>query len=156
MAGAWQVGDDEGAAGAGSFSAAEVAAMLGVSRQAVQARAKRGSLRAYKERGVWRIPAEVATALVTAEHHRGLSAGRVRALPVSETEGGTDAAVLSALEARLAASEARIAEQDQRIEELHAHHREQLAAKDSEMHLLRAEVARLRRGVIALAGAEGS
>lgn len=156
MAGELQAGDDEGAAGAGSFTAAEVASMLGVSRQAVQARAKRGSLRANKERGVWRIPAEVATALVTAEHHRGLSAGKVRALPIPRTDGGTETAVLSALEARLAASEARIAEQDQRIREIEAHHREQLAAKDSELYLLRAEVQRLRRGVIALAGAEES
>ena len=159
MAGTSQAGHDEGAAGAGSFTAAEVAAMLGVSRQAVQARAQRGSVRAYKEGGVWRIPAEVATALVTAEHHRGLSAGKVRALPVAGEKIDVDSdarGVLGALEARLAASEARAAEQDQRLENLRAHHREQLAAKDSELRLLRAEVERLRRGVIALAGpAEG-
>ncbi len=111
-------------------------------------------MRAYKEGGVWRIPAEVATALVTAEHHRGLSAGKVRALPVAGAQIGADAsAVLRALEARLDASEARIVEQDQRIEELQAQHREQLAVKDSDLRLLRAEVERLRRGVIALASA---
>ncbi len=136
--------------------------MLGVSRQAIQARAQRGSMRAYKEGGVWRIPAEVATALVTAEHHRGLSAGKVRALPVAGAQIGADtdtdtSAVLRALMARLEASEGRVAEQDQRLEDLRAHHREQLAAKDSELRLLRAEVERLRRGVIALASAtEGS
>lgn len=160
MAGTSQAGHDEDVAGAGSFTAAEVAAMLGVSRQAVQARAQRGSVRAYKEGGVWRIPAEVATALVTAEHHRGLSAGKVRALPVAgaQIDADTDAsAVLSALEARLAASEARGAQQDQRLEDLRSQYREQLAAKDSELRLLRAEVERLRRGVIALAGpTEGS
>lgn len=152
----WNAGEDQGAAGAGSFTAAEVAAMLGVSRQAVQARAQRGSLRAYKEGGVWRIPAEVATALVTAEHHRGLSAGKVRALPVGGAQIDADAdasAVLRALEARLDASDARAVEQDRRLEDLRAQHREQLAAKESELRLLRAEVERLRRGVIALASA---
>jgi len=113
-------------------------------------------LRAYKEGGVWRIPAEVATALVTAEHHRGLSAGKVRALPVGGAQIDADAdasAVLRALEARLDASDARAVEQDRRLEDLRAQHREQLAAKESELRLLRAEVERLRRGVIALASA---
>ena len=65
--------------------------------------------------------------------------------------------MLSALEARLAASEARGAEQGARLEELQTQYREQLAAKDSELRLLRAEVDRLRRGVIAQAGpVEGS
>ena len=155
MAGTSQAGHDEVGAGAGSFTAAEVAAMLGVSRQAVQARAQRGSVRAYKDDGVWRIPAEVATALVTAEHHRGLSAGKVRALPVAGAQVDTDVdagAVVSALEARLAASEAQVAAQAQRLEDLSAHHREQLAAKDAELRLLRVEVQRLRGAVIALAG----
>ena len=155
MAGTSQAGHDEVGAGAGSFTAAEVAAMLGVSRQAVQARAQRGSVRAYKEAGVWRIPADVATALVAAEHHRGLSAGKVRALPLAGAHVDTDVdagAVVSALEARLAASEARVETQAQRLEDLSAHHREQLAAKDTEVRLLRAEVQRLRGAIIALAG----
>ena len=155
MATTSQAGHDEDVAGAGSFTAAEVAAMLGVSRQAVQARAQRGSVRAYKEHGVWRIPAEVATALVSAEHHRGLSAGRVRALPVAgaRVDSDVDAGpVVSALEARLAASETLLAAQAQRLEDLSAHHREQLAAKDTELRLLRVEVQRLRGAVIALAG----
>jgi len=112
-------------------------------------------VRAYKEQGVWRIPAEVATALVTAEHHRGLSAGRVRALPVAGAQLDTDVdagPVVSALEARLAVSEAQLAAQAQRVEDLSAHHREQLAAKDTELRLLRVEVQRLRSAVIALAG----
>jgi uncharacterized coiled-coil protein SlyX len=129
--------------------------MLGVSRQAIQARAQRGSLRAYKEHGVWRIPAEVATALVAAEHHRGLSAGKVRALPVAGARVDADGdagPVVAALEARLAVSEAQVAVQVQRLADLSAHHREQLAAKDGELRLLRVEVQRLRGAVIALAG----
>lgn len=154
MAGTSQAGHDE-VAGAGSFTAAEVAAMLGVSRQAVQARAQRGSVRAYKENGVWRIPAEVATALVSAEHHRGLSAGKVRALPLAGAQADTDVdagPIVSALEARLAASEAQLTAQAQRLEDMSAHHREQLSAKDAELRLLRVEVQRLRSAVIALAG----
>ncbi len=129
--------------------------MLGVTRQAVQARARRGSLRAHKIDGEWRIPAEVAAALVAAEHHRGLSTGNVRTLPVGgsrpEPDGG---AVLEVLEARLATYEARLAEQDRRMEEVLVRQHEQLAARDAELAVLRAENERLRRAVVALAGAE--
>lgn len=143
-----------------SFAAAEVATMLGVTRQAVQARAQRGSLRAVKVDGQWRIPAEVATALVNAEHHKGLSAGKVRALPgvvggMAAPEGG-EGPVLAALEARLAAYDARMADQDRRVEEVLARQRDELAAKDAELIAARAEVERLRRAVVALAGGTGS
>lgn len=143
-----------------SFGAAEVAAMLGVTRQAVQARARRGSLRAFKVDGEWRIPAEVATALVNAEHHRGLSAGKVRTLPgviagLDATSGG-ESPVLAALEARLAAYDARMADQDRRMEEVLARQRDELAAKEAELISTRAEVERLRRVVVALAGGAGS
>ena len=142
--------DDETTA-PGSLSAAEVAGMLGVSRQAVQARARRGSLRAYKVEGEWRIPAEVATALVAAEHHRGLSAGSVRTLPAGGPRPDPDgSAVLEVLEARLATYEARLAEQDRRMEEVLAHQHEQLAARDAELAVLRAETVRLRRAVVVL------
>lgn len=142
--------DDETTA-PGSLSAAEVAGMLGVSRQAVQARARRGSLRAYKVEGEWRIPAEVATALVAAEHHRGLSAGSVRTLPVGGPRPDPDgSAVLEVLEARLATYEARLAEQNRRMEEVLAHQHEQLAARDAELAVLRAETVRLRRAVVVL------
>ncbi len=141
---------------AGSFGAAEVAAMLGVTRQAVQARARRGSLRAFKVDGEWRIPAEVATALVSAEHHRGLSAGTVRALPgvgaILAVADGGGGAVLAALEARLVAYDVRITEQDRRMEAVLSRQRDELAAKDAELIAARAEVDRLRRAVLALAG----
>lgn len=144
---------------AATFGAAEVAAMLGVTRQAVQARAQRGSLRAFKVDGHWRIPAEVATALVNAEHHRGLSAGKVRALPVAAGWAATDGgggSVLAVLEARLAAYDARMADQDRRMEEVLARQRDELAFKGAELMATRAEVERLRRAVVALAGGPGT
>lgn len=142
---------------AGSFGAAEVAAMLGVTRQAVQARARRGTLRAFKgDNGAWRIPAEVAKALVSAEHHRGLSAGTVRALPaaaVGPEEGGeSGSAVLTVLEARLSAYEVRMAEQDRRMEELLARQRDELAAKEAELIAAKVDAERFRQALLALAG----
>jgi len=93
--------------------------------------------------------------LVSAEHHRGLSAGRVRALPVVGDQLGADAVertVVGALEHRLAAYEVRLADQERRLTELQLHQRDELAGKDAELAVLRAEAERLRRGVIALAG----
>ena len=147
---------DDDLALADTLSAAEVAAMLGVSRQAVQARARRQTLRAFKDgAGEWRIPAQVAKALVSAEHHRGLSAANVRALPIASArlvdEAGA-AGISAALEARLAGYEARLAEHDRRVDELLARHRDELAVKDAQLTAAREETARFRQALLALAG----
>lgn len=141
-----------GAAGPDVYGVAELAAMLGVTRQAVQARLKNGSIRATKVNGVWQIPAVVAKALVDGEHTKAVVSGMVTALPLREESGerGDLAELVTSLENRLDRAEADRAAQAQRFEHALADLREQLHARDSDIGALREDRRRLRRALAAL------
>lgn len=130
------------------LSVSEVAQRVGVSRQAIQARAQRGTLRAIKVAGEWRISEDVAEALVRAERDKGIATGQVRPLP-----GASDAAdslELAEFAARVTRLEQELLQRDEDRAELLRAHAQQLAAKDSELESLRAERHRLRAAISSL------
>lgn len=126
--------------------------MLGVTRQAVQARVKKGSIRAAKVAGEWRIPAAVAKAVVGAEHAKAVASGGVTVLPTStEFASVADLAeVVVGLENRLARVEAEQVAQASRFEEALIDLRGQLEARDADIGALREDRRRLRRALAAL------
>ncbi|MDP8928024.1 MAG: helix-turn-helix domain-containing protein [Actinomycetota bacterium] len=140
------------------YGVGELASMLGVTRQAVQARVKHGTIRATKVNGAWQIPAAVAEAIVGAERSKAVASGRVTALPVSAPAGPDRvedlAQAVVRLESRLAQVEAdRVAQGrqfEQALAELHA----QLHARNSEIAALREDRRRLRRALAALVSEE--
>ena len=67
-----------------SYTLSEVAQVLGLSRQAVHARVKKGQLDAERVDGVWRVSAATVVAAVDAKRREALSLGSVRLLPVAE------------------------------------------------------------------------
>ena len=64
------------------YTLSEVAEVLGLSRQAVHARVKKGRLDAEKVDGVWRVSGATVGAVVEAKRREALSLGSVRLLPV--------------------------------------------------------------------------
>lgn len=136
----------------GFYGVGELAAMLGVTRQAVQARIKTGSIRATKVNGAWQIPAVVARALVGAEHTRAVVSGVVTELPRREQSGhpGDLVELVISLEGRLDRAEADRAAQAERFERALADLREQLRTRESDIGVLRDDRRRLRRALAAL------
>ncbi len=133
--------------------------MLGVTRQAIQARAQRGSLVAYKVGGVWRIPNEVALALVRAERERAVSSGHVRALrPATQQPeevpgwGGDDA--VTELQARVERLEAASAQREREFTEVALARERVLAIQEAEVVRLRKDRQRLRAALRDLLGEE--
>lgn len=139
---------------AGSYGVAELAATLGLSRQAVQARVQRGSIRATKVGGVWRIPAVVVAALLQGEHTKAVVSGGVTVLPRVVPPEVDDPLASSALERRLTELAAVVEDQAREFRETLAELRRAMVAKDDEMQELRADRARLRRAVSALVADE--
>lgn len=144
----------EGDVDGGLLGVAEVAEMLGVTRQAVQARVQRGSLRAHKVGGVWRVPRVAAAALVRAEREKAVSSGHVRALPAggvpgSSPVGGEEVAELAARILRL---EAAMQERDREFQVALMAHEQQLTVKDREIATLKDDRHRLRVALRALLG----
>ncbi len=139
---------------AASYGVGELADLLGVTRQAVQARVKSGSIRAAKVDGVWQIPAAVVDAMVSAERTKAVVSGRVTALPLPPTGdlNGLDdlAEAVVGLEQRLAQAEADRAAQAERFEQALASLREQLGHQRDEVEALREDRRRLRRAMTAL------
>lgn len=136
------------------YGVGELASMLGVTRQAVQARLKNGTIRATKVNGAWRIPAAVAEAIVGAERSKAVASGRVTALPRSAPAGPDRvedlAQAVVRLENRLAQVEADRVAQVRRFEQVEVDLRDQLRSKEAEVGALRADRRRLRRALAVL------
>lgn len=142
----------------GEYSVGELAAVLGVTRQAVQARVKSGSIRASKVSGVWRIPAAVASALISAEHTKAVVSGRVTMLPLAPPDGlgALDelVEVVQRLENRVAKAEMEHAAQADRFDRALALLAEKLESKQGEIEALQEDRRRLRRAITALVNDE--
>jgi excisionase family DNA binding protein len=136
------------------YGVGELATMLGVTRQAVQARVKNGTIRATKVNGAWRIPAPVAEAMIGAERSKAVASGRVTALPVSAPAGPDRvedlAQAVVKLEERLAQMEADRLAQVRQLENVVVDLRDQLQSKEAEVGALRADRRRLRRALAVL------
>lgn len=126
----------ETAAGQEWYTLRDVALALGLSRQAVHARVKKGQLRAEQVEGVWRIPASAVAQAVQAERRRFVGSGAVRILPVAPGGSGDD----SDLSKRVSAVETAIAE-------LSEDHRRQLAERDREVAVLEERCERLTQAL---------
>ena len=146
-----------------SYGVAELAAMLGVTRQAVQARVRKGTIRAVKVDGAWHIPAAVAKALLDAERGNAVASGRVTELPLNRepaldahSSGGLEELVrlVADLEARVRQAEADRLAQARLFEDALAELRVQLGAKESDLRVLREERRRLRRALATLVSEE--
>lgn len=124
------------AAGQEWYTLRDVALALGLSRQAVHARVKKGQLRAEQVEGVWRIPASAVAQAVQAERRRFVGSGAVRILPVSPGGSGDN----SDLSKRVSAVETAIAE-------LSEDHRRQLAERDREVAVLEERCERLTQAL---------
>lgn len=74
-----------------SYSLTEVAAVLGLTRQAVSVRVKKGQLEAQKNGGTWRVSHQVLAAAVEAKRRKAMSLGSVRVLPVGQASGDAEA-----------------------------------------------------------------
>ncbi len=145
------------------YGVAELAAMLGVTRQAVQARVRKGTIRAVKVNGAWQIPAAVAKALLDAERGSAVASGRVTELPLNR-EAGLGAhrsgrleelvGLIANLEAQLRQAEADRLAQGRLFEDALAELRAQLGAKETDVRVLREERGRLRRALAVLVGEE--
>lgn len=137
------------------YTVGEVARMVGVTRQAIQARAQRGSLRAEKVDGVWRIPAEAARGLVRAEQDKAVSSGAVRFLsaPSAAETPAVDGALfleVRRLAQRLEGLEERLVTQDRVLEQLVEDQRRELDVKERELRELVDDRRRLRRALATL------
>ena len=137
--------------------------MLGVTRQAVQARVSKGTIRAVKVNGAWQIPAAVAKALLDAERGNAVASGRVTELPLNREpaldahgSGGLGELVglVANLEARVRQAEADRLAQARVFENAMAELRAQLGAKESDLRVLREERRRLRRALATLVSEE--
>ena len=124
------------AAGQEWYTLRDVAQALGLSRQAVHARVKKGQLRAQQVEGVWRIPGSAVAEAVQAERRRFVGSGAVRILPVSPGGSGAD----NDLAERVAAVETAIAE-------LSEDHRRELAERDREVAVLEDRCERLTQAL---------
>jgi hypothetical protein len=141
-----------------------LAAMLGVSRQAVQARVRKGTIRAAKVNGAWQIPAVVAKALLDAERGKAVASGTVSELPLKAeaTLGGQGSrrldelvTLVAHLETRVHEAEANWAAQGRRFEVALGELRAQLRQKEADVRALQEERSRLRRAIAALVSEEG-
>lgn len=141
------------------YSVGELASLLGVTRQAVQARVKSGAIRATKVDGVWRIPAAVANALLSAEHTKAVVSGRVTVLPVvspSDVDRLDElTGLVLRLEGRAAQAESERAAQADRLERLMTRLTEQAQTKQEEIDALQEDRRRLRRAITALVNDDG-
>jgi hypothetical protein len=134
------VAERAGSHGAGAdqgwYTLRDVATALGLSRQAVHARVRKGQLPAQQVEGVWRIPSSAVAEAVQAERRRFVGSGAVRILPVSAGGSGDG----SGLSDRVSAIEAAIAE-------LSEDHRQQLAERDRKVAVLEERCERLTRAL---------
>ena len=138
--------------GAPFYGIAELAGALGVSRQAIQARVRRGSIRAVKEGGVWRIPAGVAVAMVNGEHAKAIVSGEVTALPRAANADATaaDSKLVSQFAERLQALEAIVEAAAERLDAALVDQQRRDHARDRELEEIRRDRAKLRRALAAL------
>jgi hypothetical protein len=141
-----------------SYGVGELASILGVTRQAVQARVKSGSIRAEKVNGVWQVPAAVAEAMISAERTKAVVSGRVTALPLRPAGDGDRLDDLAErfvrLETKLVQLEADRAAQADRFDQTMGYLREQLQARQGDIDALREDRRRLRRAMTALVADE--
>jgi len=118
------------------YTLRDVAVALGLSRQAVHARVKKGQLEAEQVDGVWRVAGTAVAKAVQAERRRFVGSGAVRMLPVPPSPGA-DSGDLSE---RVSALEAAIGE-------LSENHRHQLAERDREVAVLEDRCQRLTQAL---------
>ena len=116
------------------YTLSEVAQVLGLSRQAVHARVKKGQLDAEKVDGVWRVSDATVVAAVEAKRREALSLGSVRLLPVGAP---ADDVVAQELVNRLEALETVVGD-------LQEEGRRAQAERDQELAVLEDRCARLQ------------
>ncbi len=116
------------------YSLREVAAALGISRQAVHARVRKGQLDADQVDGAWRVASAVVAAAVQAERSKALALGAVRMLPASA--GRPDGDVADLLR--------RVVEIEATLTDLSESHRRELDERDRELGERDRELAVLR------------
>lgn len=113
------------------YTLKEVAAALGVSRQAVHARITKGQLPGEQVQGVWRVPGQALVAAVEAKRREALSLGSVRVLPAAAP--ATDGELVRRVEALEAL-----------VEELREEHQRSRVERDAEVAALEERCARLQ------------
>ena len=117
------------------YSLRDVARVLGLSRQAVHARVRKGQLEADLMEGVWQVPGAAVAAAVQTQRKRALSLGCVRLLPTpasgdSGTAGEDVATRLDAIESVLLG--------------MREEHRQALVERELEVATLKERCARLQ------------
>ena len=142
-----QGADRRGATGDGPewYSLKDVAQVLGLTRQGVHRRVRKGQLEAEQVDGVWRVSDAAVAAAVEAKRREAVSLGSVRVLPVGAPtgdEGHQVAARLEALEAMVA--------------ELRDEHRRAQTQRDQEVAALEETCARLRAALHQMVDLMGS
>jgi len=122
------------------YTLREVAAALGISRQAVHARVRKDQLEAERVDGTWRVASGVVAAAVQAERNKALSLGSVRLLPAAAQRPADEAYDLAR----------RVAEVEATLAELSESHRRQLDVREQEVAVLRGQRARLTAALHAM------
>ncbi len=117
------------------YSLRDVARVLGLSRQAVHARVRKGQLEADLIDGLWQVPGAAVAAAVQTQRKRALSMGSVRLLPMPT--GGNSGTAGEDVTARLDAIE-RV------VLGLREEHRQALAERELEVAALQERCARLQ------------
>lgn len=115
------------------FSLREVAAALGISRQGVHARVRKGTLEGERVGGVWRVASAVVAAAVQSERQKALSLGSVRLLPASLQQPAGEADELAR----------RLAEIEATLSDLSESYRRELDEREREVAVLRSQSERL-------------
>ncbi len=115
------------------YTLREVAQALGISRQAVHARVRKGQLEAERVDGTWRVASGVVAVAVQAERKKALSLGSVRLLPGPLERPGGEIDQLAQ----------RVAEVEATLAELAETHRRELDEREREVAVLRSQGERL-------------